>query len=213
MGLLTKINTSTLKSAASDALMGTKKGKIEDVRWGMLGNFVFSAYSWVDEFSKEDEIEYADSPNLAGYVSRKKLYKKNSKINLSFEIVQRDLNEDTQQEQQVFEEDIIGTLNHLHKQQNSGTPLELVLNNGELSLGFYTINKIAMGVSEFDPNGRFWRSRQTLDLEQIAPQQMAKQRGGNWQLMAYNQDGSDQLPRNVVKKDVLTPVESPQRLV
>lgn len=177
MGLLTGINTATLKSAISDKLTGTEKGKIEDVRWGMLGNFVFSAYSWVDEFSQEDEIEFADFPNLAGYVSRKKLYKKNRKITLSFSLVQRDLNEDTQQEQQVFEEDIIETLNYLYKQQNSGTPLDLVIRNGELSLGFYTINKILVGVSEFDTIGSFWRSRQTLDLEQIAPEQIVKLRG------------------------------------
>jgi phage protein U len=174
MGLLTKINTSTLKSEISDILTGSKKGKIEDIRWGMLGDFVFSAYSWPYDYSQENEDEYANYPNLAGYVSRSKLYRKNTKVSFSFDMVQRDINEDTQQEQQVFEEDIVASLNYLYQQKNSGTPLELVLNNGELSIGFFSINKIALGVTEFDPNGRFYRSTQTLDLEEYAPEQIAK---------------------------------------
>jgi hypothetical protein len=174
MGLLTKINTSTLKSAIEESLTGSKTGKIDDVRWGMLGDYVFSAYSWVYDYSQEDEDEYAESPNLAGYVTRSKLYRKNTKVSFSFDMVQKDVNEDTQQEQQVFEEDIIGSLNYLYEQKNSSTPLELVLNNGELSIGFFSIKKITLGVTEFDPNGRFYRSTQTLELEGYAPEQIAK---------------------------------------
>ena len=172
MGLLKKLNLSKLKNEATELISPSPKVDLNNIRWGAIGDFVFGIYSWVEQFSWEDEDEYVDYPTLSGVVEREKTTTLNRKAELTLQLWQRDINEITQNEDEVFEEDLMGTLNALYAEKNKATPLDLIKNNGELLIGRFSINRVEITETETDNKGMPIKLTVKLDLESFPDSQI-----------------------------------------
>jgi phage protein U len=70
-----------------------------------------------------------------------------------FTMRQRDTTSDTQNEEGLFEEDLLEMLNALYKEKNKRIPLDLFLYSGQFYLGQYSIDSIETAIIELDSNG------------------------------------------------------------
>lgn len=165
MGLLSKINLSSLKEEASERISPAPKVDVDAIKWGSLGDFVFRIYQWPEQFSWVDEDEYTEYKTLAGVTEREKVNSMNRKATLEFKLFQRDVNEDTQQEGNVFEEDMMLTLSLIYEEKNSDKPLDLLKNNGELYIGSFSVNEVEVTVLEEDNKGLPMKVNVKLSLE------------------------------------------------
>ena len=173
MGLLTKVNSSQLKSAATD-FISSKPENLNNITWGLLGNFAFGIYSWIDQFQMSSENEFVTYPNLGGKPKKELAYEKNNTATLSFSIFQRDLNNETQTDEQIFEDDILETLNMIYDLKKSKDPLPLIRNNGEYLVDYFSIQKVEWSETDVDSKGMPWAIQINSELEGYSETQVTK---------------------------------------
>lgn len=152
VGFLAGINIVSLKEKASEIISGKPKGQLIKINWGSIGQFFFTMYRLPNNIAWSDSDEYTEYQTLAQYVKREFKRSNNRTLSFSFMMKQRE-NTQTQNDEELFEEDLLAVLDELYYEKNTHVPLDLFFNGGKLYMGQFSIDKIDPVILEMDQFG------------------------------------------------------------
>lgn len=172
MGLLTSINDSTfprsgvakgafllganitsLKEQATELLSGKPAGFINSKNWGSIGNFYFTTYKLPQNVRFQESDEYTEYSTFADFKEMEFKRQSNRTLSFNFMMKQRDTTQDVQNEEGIFEGDMLEMIDAIFAEKNKRIPLDLFFYSGKLYMGQYRIDSIDSQIIEFDSNG------------------------------------------------------------
>jgi len=153
IAFLAGANITSLKEDLTNLISSKPEGFINEMNWGSIGSFYFTTYKLPRNMRFSDSDEYMEYTTMAKFKERVYLRENNRNFSLSFTMKQRDIRSDTQKEENLFEADILKTLDALYAEKKKHIPLDLFLNSGQLYLGQYSIDSINVDIIDLDSSG------------------------------------------------------------
>lgn len=168
---LTGSNITSLKEKLTEIISGKPQGFINEKNWGSIGNFYFTTYKLPQSIRFSESDEYIEYNTMAIFKEREFKRANNRNFSFSFRMKQRNTRSDTQNEEGLFEEDMLGMLDAIYGEKNKRIPLDLFFYSGQLYMGQYSIDSIETTILELDSNGYPDSVEVSLELTQYPDSQ------------------------------------------